>query len=121
MADPDKSEASPTLHATTVGIDISRLPLFQVYGVNNHGRTALQANFSRGQLVDYFEKLPRCTVGIAVDEAYAATARYWKKKLEELNHTVTLMAVEFVRTHGQIQEDVEVDARAICRAVQRTV
>jgi transposase len=121
MSSRNKSQTPPSLDATTVGIDISRLPLFQVYGVNDHGRAAIQANFSRGQLVDYFEKMPRCTVGIAVDEAYASTARYWKKKLEELNHTVTLMATDFVRTHGQVPEEFDIDAKAICKAVQRTV
>jgi|GEM_PF-3784769 len=121
MLSRNKSQDPPTLGATTVGIDISRLPLFQIYGKNEHGQVAVQAYFSRGELVDYFEKLPHCVVGIAVDEKYASTARYWKKKLEELNHSVTLMAMEFVRTHSQIQEDVDVDAKAICKAVQRTV
>ena len=119
MSSRNKSQTPPSLDATTVGINISRLPLIQIYGVNDLGQIAVQADFSRGQLVDYFEKLPHCVIGIAIDEPYASTARYWKKKLEELNHSVTLMALEFVRTHGQGQE--YVDAKAICKAVQRTV
>jgi transposase len=119
MSTRDKSPGPSATDATTVGIDISHLSRIQVYGEDKHGQVAVQANFSRGELLNYFEKAPPCVVGIAIDEAYAATARYWKKKLEALHHTVNLMAMEFVRSHSQAQD--AVNARAICKAVQKTV
>ena len=119
MPGRNNSEGTPALDATTVGIDVSRLPLFQIYGEDDQGQVAVQTHFSRVELAGYFEKLPPCIVGIAIDEAYASAARYWKKKLEALNHTVTLMTMDFVRAHGQVQD--YVDARAICLAVRRTV
>jgi transposase len=119
MPGRNNPQTPPTFDATVVGIDVSHLPLFQVYGENDQGRVSVQSHFSREELTAYFGKLSPCVVGIAFDEACASTARFWKKKLEALKHTVILMAMDFVRTHGHVQG--AVDAKAICKAVKRTV
>ena len=115
----ERNTAPPSQDAITVGIDISHLPLFRIYGEDDQGQVAVQTQFSREELVSFFARMSPCVIGIAVDEAYASIARHWKKKLESLHHTVNLMAMDFVRTHGQVQD--YVDAEAICKAVRRTV
>jgi len=47
----------------TVGLDIAK-SVFQVHGVDAEGRVVLQRLLTRARLIPFFEKLPRCRVGI---------------------------------------------------------
>jgi transposase len=48
---------------TTIGLDIAK-SVFQVHGINAAGEAVVRRRLSRGRLLAFFEKLPRCQVGI---------------------------------------------------------
>jgi transposase len=56
---------------TTVGLDIAK-SVFQVHGIDAEGVVVVQRKLTRSRLLAFFEKLPRCLVGIEA----CATAHY---------------------------------------------
>jgi transposase len=70
----------------TVGLDIAK-SVFQVHGVDAEGQVVLQRRLTRARLTPFFEKLPRCRIGIEA----CATAHHWARRLAELGHEVKLM------------------------------
>ena len=69
-----------------VGLDIAK-SVFQVHGVDAEGHVVLQRRLTRARLIPFFEKLPRCRIGIEA----CATAHHWGRRLAELGHVVKLM------------------------------
>ncbi len=99
---------------TRCGLDIAK-QVFQVHGVNEHGRVEGRKTLARGEVLEYFAQLPACLIGIEA----CAGAHYWARELTKLGHTVKLMAAQFVaayRKHGKNDAN---DAEAICEAVGR--
>ena len=47
----------------TIGLDIAK-SVFQVHGVDAAGHMVLRQKLSRGRMLEFFAKLPRCLVGI---------------------------------------------------------
>ena len=74
-----------------IGLDIAKL-VFQVHGVDGHGKTVLQKTLPRSQVLTYFAKLPVCLIGIEA----CASSHYWARELRRLGHDVRLMALHFV-------------------------
>jgi len=64
-------------------MDIAK-SVFQVHEVDAEGQVAVQRRLTRARLIPFFEKLPRCRVGIEA----CATAHYWARQLGELGHEV---------------------------------
>ena len=98
----------------TVGLDIAK-SVFQVHGVDAEGRVVLQRRLTRARLIPFFEKLPRCRVGIEA----CATAHHWGRRLIELGHEVKLMPPSYVKPYVKRQKNDVADAEAICEAVSR--
>jgi transposase len=98
----------------TVGLDIAK-SVFQVHGVDAAGAVVLQRRLMRSKLIAFFEKLPRCRVGIEA----CATAHYWGRRLGELGHEVRLMPPSYVKPYVKRQKNDAADAEAICEAVGR--
>ena len=48
---------------TTVGLDIAK-SVFQVHGIDTAGNVVVRRRLTRGRVLAFFEKLPRCLVGI---------------------------------------------------------
>ena len=48
--------------ATTIGLDIAK-SVFQVHGVDSVGAVVIRRKLTRGRVLGFFEKLPRCLVG----------------------------------------------------------
>jgi transposase len=48
---------------TTVGIDVAK-SVFQVHGVDQHGKAALRRQLRRAQVVLFFSKLEPCLIGM---------------------------------------------------------
>ena len=46
-----------------VGIDIATT-VFQIHGVDVHGKAKLKKTLSHGEMLDFFAKLPACLIGI---------------------------------------------------------
>lgn len=46
-----------------IGLDIAKL-VFQVHGVDGHGKTVPRKTLSRAEMLNYFAKLPVCLIGL---------------------------------------------------------
>ncbi|OGB24098.1 MAG: IS110 family transposase [Burkholderiales bacterium RIFCSPLOWO2_02_FULL_57_36] len=97
-----------------IGLDIAKL-VFQVHGVDGHGKAVLKKTLSRSEMLGYFTKLAPCLIGIEA----CAGAHYWARELAKLGHDVRLMASQFVAPYRKSGKNDANDADAICEAVGR--
>lgn len=102
------------MNVTTIGIDLAK-DIFQVHGVNEHGKPILRKQLKRHQIVAFFANLPGCLIGMEA----CASAHFWARKLQTLGHTVRLMAPQFVKAYVKTNKNDVADAEAICEAVAR--
>lgn len=98
----------------TVGLDLAK-NVFQVHGVDDLGRAVLRKTLRRTEMPGFFVKLSSCLIGMEA----CAGAHFWARKLEELGHTVRLMAPQFVKPYVKGNKNDARDAEAICEAVSR--
>jgi transposase len=61
---------------TTIGIDLAK-NVFQLHGVNEHGKVALKKQLRRHQVVEFFANLPSCLIGMEA----CGSAHYWARRL----------------------------------------
>jgi transposase len=99
---------------TTVGVDLAK-NVFQVHGVDEHGKAVLKKQFRREQMATFFVNLPACLIGMEA----CGSAHYWARKLQGFGHTVKLMAPQFVKPYVKSNKNDAADAEAICEAVTR--
>jgi transposase len=102
------------MQASTIGIDLAK-SVFQVHGVDATGKVAISRQLRRGQLIDFFRKLPPCLIGMEA----CATAHHWARELTKLGHTVRLMPASYVKAYVKRSKNDAADAAAICEAVTR--
>jgi transposase len=102
------------MKVTTVGIDLAK-NVFQVHGVNEHGRAVLMRRLKRHQVLEFFANLSPITIGMEA----CSSAHYWARKLQAMGHTVKLMAPQFVKPYVKTNKNDAADAEAICEAVGR--
>ena len=76
---------------TRVGLDIAK-NLFQVHGINQHGKVLLQKQISRDKMLAFFANMPSCLIGMEA----CSGAHYWARELTRFGHEVKLMAAQFV-------------------------
>jgi transposase len=98
----------------TVGIDLAK-NVFQVHGVDEHGKAALRKQLKRDQVAAFFANLPPCLIGMEA----CASAHHWARKLRGMGHDVRLMAPQFVKPYVKTNKNDAADAEAICEAVGR--
>lgn len=99
---------------TTVGLDIAK-SVFQVHGVDAAGEVVVRRRLTRGRVLAFFEKLPRCLVGIEA----CNTSHHWARELLALGHDVRLMPAQYVKPYVKRGKNDAADAEAICEAVTR--
>jgi transposase len=99
---------------TMTGIDLAKA-LFQVHGVDKHGKVGLRKQLKRKDVVSFFANLEPCLIGMEA----CGSAHYWARKLSEFGHTVRLMAPQFVKPYVKTNKSDRNDAEAICEAVGR--
>jgi transposase len=99
---------------TTIGLDIAK-SVFQVHGVDAVGNVVIRRQLKRRSVLAFFEKLPRCLVGIET----CASAHHWSRELSALGHTVRLMPPAYVKPYVKRHKNDATDAEAICEAVAR--
>jgi len=99
---------------TTLGIDLAK-SVFQLHGVNAHGRVSLRTQLRRGVLLKTVAQLPPCVIGMEA----CSTAHYWARQFERFRHTVRLMSPQYVKPYIKGQKNDQSDAEGICEAVSR--
>ena len=99
---------------TTVGIDLAKA-VFQVHGIDEHGKAVLKKQLKREQMAAFFVNLPPCLIGMEA----CGSAHHWARKLQGMCHTVKLMAPQFVKPYVKTNKNDAADAEAICEAVGR--
>ena len=98
----------------TLGIDLAK-NVFRVHGVDKHGKTIVQRQLRRRQLLPFMAQLPTCLVGMEA----CGGAHYWAREIAALGHDVKLMSPRFVRAYVKSGKNDARDAEAICEAVAR--
>jgi len=99
---------------TTIGVDLAK-ELFQIHGVDAHGKAVLRKQLRRGEMAKFFANLEPCLIGMEA----CSSAHHWARKLGEFGHTVKLMAPQFVKPYVKTNKNDMADAEAICEAVSR--
>ena len=102
------------MQVSTVGLDIAK-NVFQVHGIDDHGRTVLRRKVRRDQLLKLFGGFEPCLVGMEA----CATAHHWARELGALGHEVRLMPPAYVKAYVKRNKNDAADAEAICEAVRR--
>lgn len=102
------------MNVTVIGLDVAK-NVFQVHGVDRHGKTVLQKRLARARVLTFFANLPKCLIGMEA----CGSAHYWARELTTFGHQVRLMAPQFVKPYVKSQKNDRNDAEAICEAVGR--
>ena len=102
------------MQITTIGLDIAK-SVFQVHGVDRHGKTVLRKRLTRAKMLAFFANLPRCLIGLEA----GGGAHHWARELRALGHEARLMPPQYVRAYVKTNKHDAADAEACCEAVQR--
>jgi len=98
----------------TIGIDLAK-NVFQLHGVDRHGKPSLRKMVTRAKLLETLANLPPCLIGIEA----CGGGHHWARKIAELGHTVRMIAPQFVVPYRKSGKNDANDAEAICEAVTR--
>ena len=102
------------MNLIAVGLDIAK-SVFQVHGVDAHGKTHVRKQLRRSEVLRFFSKLAPCLVGIEA----CHSSHYWGRELTKLGHTVRLIPTQYVKPYLLGGKNDANDAAAICAAVMR--
>src|SRR6202051_3991359 len=91
------------MQVTTIGLDIAK-NVFQVHGIDAAEKLVVRKQLWRSQVLEFFEALPPCLIGMEA----CATAHYWARELTKL-----------VKAYVKRNKNDAADAEAICEAVRR--
>ena len=84
----------------TVGLDIAK-SVFQVHCVDAAGQVVFRRQLKRRYVLAFFQKLPRCLIGIEA----CASSHHWSRQLQALGHTVRLMPAAYVKPYVKRQKN----------------
>jgi len=107
-------KGAPEMKIKTIGADLAK-NVIQIHGTDLHGNTVLRKQLKRDQVIAFFAKLEPCLIGMEA----CGSAHHWARKLQQLGHTVKLMAPQFVKPYVKTNKNDMADAEAICEAVTR--
>ncbi len=99
---------------SVIGLDLAK-NVFQLHGVDAHGRVVLRRRLRRSQMESFFATLPPCLIGVES----CPGAHHWARVLGRLGHRVRIMPAAYVRPYRKRGKNDASDAEAICEAVQR--
>ena len=86
------------MNITTIGIDLAK-EVFQIHGVNEHGKVILRIQLRRNAMLNFFANLKSCLIGMEA----CGSSHYWARKLDEFEHTIKLTSPQF--GHGRCGSD----------------
>ncbi len=99
---------------SVIGLDLAK-NVFQLHAVDEAGDVIIRRQLRRNQLLQFFEKLPRCLVGMEA----CSTSHYWARELGRQGFEVKLMPPAYVKPYVKRGKNDAADAEAICEAVTR--
>ena len=102
------------MQVTTVGLDLAQ-NIFQVHGITANGTVAFNKSLRRAQLLQFFEKLEPCLIGMEA----CGSGHHWARQFQKLGHEVRLMPAMYVKAYVKRGKSDAIDAEAICGAVTR--
>src|SRR3954468_25013239 len=102
------------MSAAFIGLDLAK-SVFQVHGVDVHGKVVVTKRLRQDAVLAFFANLPMCVVGM--EECVGS--HFWAIEIARLVHTVRRMAPQYVKPYDKRQKNDQTDAKAICEAVQR--
>jgi transposase len=102
------------MQVVRIGLDLAKY-VFEVHGVDNHGKVVVRKRLRRDAVAGFFANLPACLVGMEASNG----AHYWARVLTELGHQVRLISPQFVTPYVKSNKNDQNDAEAICEAVGR--
>jgi transposase len=97
-----------------IGLDLAKY-VFEIHGVDAHGKTVLRKTLRRHAVSTFFANLPPCLVGLEASNG----AHFWAQALSDLGHDVRLISPQFVTPYVKSNKNDRNDAEAICEAVGR--
>ena len=99
-----------------VGVDLAK-NVFQLHGVDRHGKTVLKRRLSRDKWVGALIKSaePSCEIGIEA----CGGAHHWARLLMAKGFTVKVIPPQFVTPYVKSNKNDAKDAEAICEAMSR--
>lgn len=109
-----KEKESPMNNITILGIDLAK-DVFQLHGVNEHGKKVLGKKVNRAELPRLIANLPICKI---VMEA-CGSSNYWSRKFKSFGHEVSQISPQHVKPFVQGNKNDKNDARAIVIASQQ--
>jgi transposase len=101
-------------NVTVLGIDLAK-DVFQLHGVNEHGKKVLGKKISRAALPTFIANLPTCKIAMEA----CGSANYWSRKFISYGHTVSQISPQHVKPFVQGNKNDKNDARAIVIASQQ--
>lgn len=97
-----------------LGVDLAK-GVFQLQGAGAEGQFLTGKRLRRHQLLPELAKLPPCLIGIEA----CTGAFFWQRQLEELGHTVRIIAPQYVKPFVKHQKSDLNDAETICTAMRQ--
>jgi transposase len=97
-----------------LGIDLAK-HVFQLHGVDAHGRAVVSRRVSRAKLVETVVQLAPAVVAMEA----CCGAHYWGRRFRDLGIEVRLLHARFVRPYVKSAKNDARDAEAICEAALR--
>jgi transposase len=85
------------MNVTTIGLDLAK-SVFQVHGIDAHGKTLITRQLRRGKVLEFFAHLPACLVGIEA----CPSAHHWAREISKLGHEVRLMPPGYVKPTSSV-------------------
>lgn len=90
--------------------------VIQIHGVDEGGKTVVRRQFRRSQFLAFFERRPRCLIGMEA----CSGAHHWGRRLQDMGHEVRLMPPSYVKSYVKRGKTDAADAAAVvCEAVTR--
>jgi transposase len=101
-----------------VGVDLAK-NIFQLHGVDRHGKTVLKRRLSREKWISVLIKSaePGCEIGMEA----CGGAHYWARLLMAKGFRVKIIPPQFVTPYVKSNKNDANDAEAICEAMSRPI
>jgi transposase len=110
----DKTTETFAPELTVIGIDIGK-DVFHLVGFDPDGKVALRRKIKRLALIETFEKLTPCVVGMEA----CLSAHFVARTLRGLGHTPRIIPAKYTRPFAKGQKNDYNDAEAIAEAALR--